>query len=69
MKVTTIVKVVIWFFLYLIIFNTSLAMISAPNTIEVIFGLLLFITAIIVTFKTECLTTIKFGKYDRKTDD
>lgn len=26
MKVTTIVKVVIWFFLYLIIFNTSLAM-------------------------------------------
>lgn len=51
MKVTTIVKVVIWFFLYLIIFNTSLAMISAPNTIEVIFGLLLFIAAIIVTFK------------------
>ena len=47
----------------------SLAMISAPNTIEVIFGLLLFIAAIIVTFKTECLTTIKFGKYDRKTDD
>lgn len=68
MKAAKIIKIVIWFLLYLASFNISLSMISAPNTIENVLGVFIFVIAIIITFETECFTKIKFKRNDKRTD-
>lgn len=60
-----VVKVAVWFVIFIILITLGLEMISAPNTIENVLGFLLIVVIFYLSIKTKCLTTIKF-KRDEK---
>ena len=61
-----IVKVAIWFVVFIILINSGLEMISAPNTIENMIGFLMVVTVLYLSIKTKCLTTIKLERKHEK---
>ena len=61
-----IVKVAIWFVIFIILINSGLEMISAPNTIENMIGFLMVVTVLYLSIKTKCLTTIKLERKHEK---
>ena len=61
-----IVKVAIWFVIFIILINLGLKMISAPNTIENMIGFLMVVTVLYLSIKTKCLTTIKLKRKHEK---
>ena len=61
-----IVKVAIWFVIFIILINLGLKMISAPNTIENMIGFLMVVTVLYLSIKTKCLTTIKLERKHEK---
>ena len=65
MKTLTIIKVVVWFILFLALLGVGFEMVSKPNTIENIIGFFIIVTIIIISIKTKCLTTIKFKKHEK----
>lgn len=66
MKTTTIIKLAIWFICFILLLNESLDMISDPNTVENIIGYCLLIIILIISFKTKCLTKIKFKNNEKE---
>lgn len=60
-----IIKVVIWFILFIMIFNLSLYMISNPSSIENIVGFCLLCFDIVVSIKTKCLLNLKLNKNEK----
>lgn len=62
MKTSTVVKVALWFILFLILLSVGFGMVSKPSTIENVIGFFIVATIIIISIKTKCLTTIKFNK-------
>ena len=57
-----IVKVAIWYVIFIILINLGLEMISAPNTIENVIGFLMVVATLYLSIRTKCLTIIKFNK-------
>lgn len=55
-------KILIWFITFMFLIGTSLDMISEPNTIENILGLIIGYVVVFVSIKTRCFTNIKFKK-------
>ena len=61
-----IVKVAIWFVIFIILITLGLEMISVPNTIENVIGFFMIVTTLYLSIKTKCLTTIKLErKYEK----
>ena len=61
-----IVKVAIWFVIFIILINSGLEMISAPNTIENMIGFLMVVTVLYLSIRTKCLTAIKLERKHEK---
>ena len=57
-----IVKVAIWFVIFIILTTLGLEMISAPNTIENVIGFFMIVATLYLSIRTKCLTIIKFNK-------
>ena len=61
-----IVKVAIWYVIFIILINSGLKMISAPNTIENMIGFFMIVATLYLSIKTKCLTTIKLERKHEK---
>ena len=61
-----IVKVAIWFVIFIILITLGLEMISAPNTIENVIGFFMIVATLYLSIKTKCLTTIKLERKHEK---
>ena len=61
-----IVKVAIWYVIFIILINLGLEMISAPNTIENVIGFFMIVATLYLSIKTKCLTTIKLERKHEK---
>ena len=57
-----IVKVAVWFVIFIVLLTLGLEMISAPNTIENVIGFFMVMTVLYLSIRTKCLTIIKFNK-------
>ena len=57
-----IVKVAVWFVIFIILITLGLEMISVPNTIENVIGFFMVVTVLYLSIRTKCLTIIKFNK-------
>lgn len=55
-------KILIWFITFMFLISMCLDMISKPNTIENILGLIIGYVVVFVSIKTKCFTNIKFKK-------
>ena len=61
-----VVKVAVWFVVFIILINLGLEMFSAPNTIENVIGFFMIVTVLYLSIKTKCLTTIKLERKHEK---
>lgn len=61
-----IVKVAIWFVIFIILINLGLEMISAPNTIENVIGFFMIVATLYLSIRTKCLTAIKLERKHEK---
>ena len=61
-----IVKVAVWYVIFIILINLGLKMISAPNTIENVIGFFMVVAILYLSIKTKCLTTIKLERKHEK---
>ena len=57
-----IVKVAVWFVIFIVLLTLGLEMISAPNTIENVIGFFMVVAILYLSVRTKCLTIIKFNK-------
>jgi hypothetical protein len=62
MGINKIIKIIIWILLIIIFSNVGFNMISAPNTIENIIGIVIILAIIIITVETNFLTTLTIKK-------
>ena len=61
-----IVKVAIWFVIFIILITLGLEMISVPNTIENVIGFFMIVATLYLSIRTKCLTTIKLERKHEK---
>ena len=61
-----VVKVAVWFVIFIILITLGLEMISAPNTIENMIGFFMIVAILYLSIKTKCLTTIKLERKHEK---
>lgn len=61
-----VVKVAIWYVIFIILINLGLEMISTPNTIENVIGFFMIVTVLYLSIRTKCLTTIKLEREHEK---
>ena len=61
-----VVKVAVWFVVFIILITLGLEMISVPNTIENVIGFLMIVATLYLSIKTKCLTTIKLERKHEK---
>lgn len=59
-------KLAIWFLLFMCSLDLGLNMISKPNTIENVIGFFIVLIAVIISIKTKCLTKIKLRKHEKR---
>ena len=59
-----VVKVAVWFVIFIVLLTLGLEMISAPNTIENVIGFFMVVATLYLSVRTKCLTTLKFRKND-----
>jgi len=57
-----VVKVAVWFVIFIVLLTLGLEMISAPNTIENVIGFFMIVAILYLSIRTKCLTIIKFNK-------
>ena len=57
---------VVWFTVFMALLTGSLGLISAPNTIENLLGVVVLAGTVAFSIKTKCLTTIKFKRKHEK---
>lgn len=62
MKTGTVVKVALWFILFLALLGAGFEMVSKPSTMENVIGFFVVVAIVVISIKTKCLTTIKFNK-------
>lgn len=65
MKTSDCIKLTIWLVLSILILNLGFNMLSAANTLANIIGLVIIIAVIFISFKTNCLRTLKFRKHEK----
>ena len=61
-----IVKVAIWYVIFIILINLGLKMISVPNTVENVIGFFMIVATLYLSIRTKCLTTIKLERKHEK---
>ena len=61
-----VVKVAVWFVIFIVLLTLGLEMISAPNTIENVIGFFMIVATLYLSIKTKCLTTIKLERKHEK---
>ena len=61
-----IVKVAIWYVIFIILITLGLEMISAPNTIENVIGFFIVVATLYLSIRTKCLTAIKLERKNEK---
>ena len=61
-----VVKVAVWYIIFIILINLGLEMISASNTIENVIGFFMIVAILYLSIKTKCLTTIKLERKHEK---
>ena len=61
-----VVKVAVWFVIFIILINLGLKMISAPNTIENVIGFFMIVATLYLSIRTKCLTAIKLERKHEK---
>lgn len=57
-----VVKVAVWFVIFIVLLTLGLEMISAPNTTENVIGFFMVVAILYLSIRTKCLTIIKFNK-------
>ena len=57
---------VVWFVVFTALLTYSLSLITAPDTVSNIFGILILSITVALSVKTKCLTTIKLKRNDRR---
>ena len=57
---------VVWFVVFMALLTGSLSLISAPNTIENLLGVVILAVTVALSIKTKCLTTIKLERKHEK---
>jgi len=57
---------VVWFVVFMALLTGSLSLISAPNTIENLLGVVVLAGTVAFSIKTKCLTTIKLERKHEK---
>lgn len=65
MKTSDCIKLTVWLVLSILILNLGFNMLSAADTLANIIGLVIIIAVIFISFKTNCLRTLKFRKYEK----
>lgn len=60
-----VVKVAVWFIIFVALLTLGLGMMSTPDSVENVLGFLLIVVIFYLSIETKCLTTIKF-KRDEK---
>ena len=61
-----IVKVAVWFVVFIILITLGLEMISVPNTIENMIGFFMIVATLYLSIRTKCLTAIKLERKNEK---
>lgn len=61
-----IVKVAVWFVIFIVLLTLGLEMISAPNTIKNVIGFFIIVAALYLSIRTKCLTAIKLERKHEK---
>ena len=61
-----VVKVAVWFVIFIILITLGFEMISAPNTIENVIGFFMVVAISYLSVITKCLTTIKLERKHEK---
>lgn len=61
-----VVKVAVWFVIFIVLLTLGLEMISAPNTIENVIGFFMIVTILYLSVRTKCLTAIKLERKHEK---
>lgn len=61
-----VVKVAVWFVIFIILITLGLKMISAPNTIENMIGFFMVVATLYLSVRTKCLTVIKLERKHEK---
>ena len=61
-----VVKVTVWFVIFIVLLTLGLEMISAPNTIENVIGFFMVVATLYLSAKTKCLTAIKLERKHEK---
>ena len=61
-----VVKVAVWFVIFISLLTLGLEMISAPNTIENVIGFFMIVATLYLSIKTKCLTAIKLERKHEK---
>lgn len=61
-----VVKVAVWFVIFIVLLTLGLKMISAPNTIENVIGFFMVVATLYLSVRTKCLTVIKLERKHEK---
>lgn len=61
-----VVKVAVWFVIFIVLLTLGLKMISAPNTIENVIGFFMVVATLYLSVRTKCLTAIKLERKHEK---
>lgn len=61
-----VVKVAVWFVIFIVLLTLGLEMISAPNTIENMIGFFMVVVILYLSARTKCLTAIKLERKHEK---
>lgn len=61
-----VVKVAVWFVIFIVLLTLGLEMISAPNTIENVIGFSMVVAILYLSIRTKCLTAIKLERNHEK---
>ena len=61
-----VVKVAVWFVIFIVLLTLGLEMISAPNTIENVIGFFMVVAISYLSVRTKCLTSIKLERKHEK---
>lgn len=57
---------VVWFVVFMALLTSSLSLISAPNTIENLLGVVVLAVTVALSIKTKCLTNLIIRKKHEK---
>lgn len=63
--IKVVLKVTVWFLLFMIGLTLSLHLVSVANTTLNVMGVIVLSLVVTISIKTKCLTTIKLRKHEK----